>query len=406
MHETINPEHISSAEIAVFIPSYNEKDNIGLVVKKASAGLKKFYPTMSSVLVNCDNNSPDGTKEAFFAAEGEVPRIYSSTPPGYRGKGGNLRNVFKIAAELSAKAIVIFDANLLSIKTTWIKSLVDPLLGGCSEYVTPMYVRHKYDAPLTRGLAYPLMRALFGRRVFQPISIDHAFSGRVNQLYLNARWEDDDRGYKSDLQMLSLAVMNGVPICQSFMAHPRISTLGKLDHDLGKSFSYTVRALFELMIETSGFWRQIKRSRPTIVAGSDESPKNPPPLIEVNRPYLLENFIDLGRRSQKTWSGVFSPDLHLELAAMLTQAENGASPPLEAGLWSRLIYEAALAYKRSGPEAGMELASALAPLFFLKGLTVNVLSETMSGSQYNSYLESEALCFEREKQYLTEAWPH
>lgn len=404
MHEMINPDQLSKVDIAVFIPSYNEAENIGLVVKKASAGLKKFYPDLASVVVNCDNNSADGTKEAFFGAECEVPRIYASTPPGYRGKGGNLRNAFKIAADLSAKVVIIFDANLVSIKTTWIPSLAEPILRGNAEYVTPLYVRHRYDAPLTRGLAYPIMRALFGRRVFQPICIDHAFSGRVNQIFLDSEWDDDDRGYRSDLKMLSTAIINQIPICQSYMAYPRISTVGKLDRELDKAFIYTVKAVFDLMVETSNFWPGIKRSRPTILAGADESLKNPAPQVDVDRAYLLNSFIELGSKAKKAWSQFLSPELNLELTALLNHAENGAMPPLEVSLWCRILYESALLYKNCGEDSRLELSSSLTPLFFLKGLTVNILSEDMSQSQYSSYLENEAICFETAKREVTDLW--
>lgn len=404
MHETINPERISKADIAVFIPSYNEAENIGLVVKKASTGLKKFYPDFTSVVVNCDNNSADGTKEAFFAAECEIPRIYISTPPGYRGKGGNLRNAFAAASGLSSKAVVLLDANLVSIKTTWIKSLIDPILDCSMEYVTPLYVRHKYDAPLTRGFVYPMMRALFGRRVFQPISVDHAFSGRVNQIFHETNWDDDDRGYKSDMKMLYTVISNQIPICQSFMAHPRLSTLGKLDLNIGKAFSHTVKSLFELMIETADFWRNIKRSRPTILAGADESPQNPAPLVEVDRAILLDGFLDLGESAKRAWGKYLSPALTMELTALFNQAENGSVPSLEVELWKKVIFEAALVYKNIADDSRLEVAASLAPLFLLKGLTVNILAEDMSENQYHSYLESEALCFELGKKELTEAW--
>lgn len=404
MHEMINPDQLSKVDIAVFIPSYNEAENIGLVVKKASAGLNKFYPDLASVVVNCDNNSADGTKEAFFSAECEVPRIYASTPPGYRGKGGNLRNAFQIAADLSAQVIILLDANLISVKTTWIHSLADPIINGLSEYVTPLYVRHRYDAPLTRGLAYPIMRALFGRRVSQPICIDHAFSGRVNQIYLETQWDDDDRGYKSDLKMLSTAIINQIPICQSFMAHPRISTVKKLDRELDKAFGHTVKAIFDLMIETSDFWLDIKRSRPTILAGANESPKNPAPQVDVDRAYLLNSFIQQSLSAQKVWPQFLSPELNLELMSRLSQAENGGIPGLNVDLWCRILFESAVAYKKFAEDFRLELTSALTPLFFLKGLTINIAAEDMSRSQYSSYLENEALCFEAAKKDLVPIW--
>jgi hypothetical protein len=45
----------------------------------------------------------------------ETPKIYLSTAPGVRGKGNNLRNLFKKALELQARAIMVVDADLKSI---------------------------------------------------------------------------------------------------------------------------------------------------------------------------------------------------------------------------------------------------------------------------------------------------
>lgn len=407
MRETINPQNISKADIAVFIlscNSCNEAEHIDLVVKKASTGLKKFFPDFTAVMVNCDTASPIGTKEAFFAAECETPRIYIPQARGDNGRGGNLRNAFAMASELSSKAVALLDANLVSIKTTWIKSLVDPIINRSIEYVSPLYVRQKLDAPLTNGLVYPMMRALFGRRVFQPISIDHAFSGRVNQLFLKNNWDDDDRGYRADMKMLYTVINNQIPICQSFMAHPRLSALDQLDQGLSKTFGYTIKSLFDLMIETSGFWKSVKRSRPTILAGVDESPQNHAPLAHIDRGQILDNFIDLGESAQRAWRQYLSPALACELTSMLNQAENGSVPVLEPNLWRQIIFDSALVYKDVDSKSRLDLAVALAPVFLLKILTISILSEDMSESQYRNYMESEALCFEQGKKDLAEAW--
>ncbi len=404
VHEVINPEEVTRADIAVFIPSYQEADNIALPTKKAAAGLKKFYPDLSSVIVNCDNGSGDGTRTAFFEAECEVPRVYVSTPPGIRGKGANLRNIFQLAADFSARVVVVVDANLISIKTTWIKSLVEPVLAGSAEYVAPLYVRHRHDAPISQALAYPLTRSLFGRRVLQPICVDHAFSGRLNEIFRQRAWEIDDRGYKSDLGLLSTAIIHQAPICQSFMAHPRVTTLGSLDYDLSKAFSYVAGALFTLMLETWDFWSQVKRSRPTILAGVNEAPMNPAPLVEVDRDYLLASFIDCGREFRGVWVDIFSPPVLAAVERELTTAVSGGLPTMPIDLWCRVICEAALAFKTAGPNFRLDLAGALGPLFCVKNLTSSLASETMTERQYNAALESEALSFEMAKATLVEAW--
>ena len=89
-----NPQKIKQAEIIVGIPSYNEAETIGFVVEQASKGLEKYFPGKKSVIINVDNNSPDGTKQAFFGAEASAPRIYISTAEGIKGKGYNFHNLF------------------------------------------------------------------------------------------------------------------------------------------------------------------------------------------------------------------------------------------------------------------------------------------------------------------------
>ncbi|MDR2945244.1 MAG: glycosyltransferase [Candidatus Adiutrix sp.] len=404
-----NPDGVTAADIVVVVPSYKEAPHIGLPVKKASLGLTKHYPQLRSVIINCDNCSDDGTEAAFFNAESEVPRIYVSSPPGVRGKGANLVNAFRKAAALSPRAVLMLDANLLSVKTTWIPRLADPILNGTAEYVSPIYVRHKYDGPISRGLATPLLRALFGRRVLQPIHVDHAFSGRLNEIYLNSDWDLDDRGYKSDMFMLATAIMNNAPVCQSFLAYPRTTTLKKLDYDLSRSFSHVAGALFRLMLETDNFWTNLSRTRPTIMACGDDEPQMPPPQVELQPEALTETFLASGRAQQGRWAEFMPPDLCEFLESQLTLAANGGMPVIPMYWWRAAVFEAALAFKRAGsapePEARRDaVTAALAPLFVLRMLTVYTDSTQMTERQYNALLEDEALSFENGKKELTERW--
>jgi len=65
-NNVVNPHKIEKADIVVGIPSYNEADNISFVVKKADKGLARNFNNRKSVIINVDNNSSDGTKEAFL----------------------------------------------------------------------------------------------------------------------------------------------------------------------------------------------------------------------------------------------------------------------------------------------------------------------------------------------------
>ena len=76
----------------------------------------------------------------------ETPKIYISTEEGVTGKGNNLRNLFEKALELEAKAVLVIDADLKSISPMWIRNLAEPIFEDY-DYVSPLYIRHKYTLP-------------------------------------------------------------------------------------------------------------------------------------------------------------------------------------------------------------------------------------------------------------------
>ncbi|MFO7459749.1 MAG: hypothetical protein R6X07_03930, partial [Desulfatiglandales bacterium] len=117
----VNPDKIKKAELVVAVPSYNEADSIAYPVFHASEGLFRYFPEKGSVIINCDNNSPDDTKRVFLDTPTKVPKLYISTPPGVKGKGNNFKNLFRKVVELDAKAVVVVDADLKSITPEWIK---------------------------------------------------------------------------------------------------------------------------------------------------------------------------------------------------------------------------------------------------------------------------------------------
>jgi glycosyltransferase involved in cell wall biosynthesis len=123
----LNPHHVRSAEVIVGIPSFKEAHTISNVAATASQGLLEYFPNKKCVIINADNDSPDGTREAFLSTETKVPKIYISTPKGAKGKGRNVRNLLLAAVELQARAVVIVDADLTSFTPKWILRLGEPL---------------------------------------------------------------------------------------------------------------------------------------------------------------------------------------------------------------------------------------------------------------------------------------
>ncbi len=408
IYEEVNQQGVTEADLAVIIPSYKEAANIALPARKAGLGLAKNFPGLRAVVINCDNNSPDGTREAFLSAEFETPRIYVSTPPGLTGKGANMRNAFRKLVDLKVKAAAVIGANITSIRTRWIWSLLAPIVEGGAEFVSPIYARHKYDSPISKGFAYPLGRALYGRRVMQPICVDLAFSARLAKIYAAENWPDEDKGYAMDLRMLYLAIVNDAHVCQSYMAHPRVrlrASSSQSDHALSVSFRNVVESLFNLMMESEDFWRPIRRSRPTALAGVDEGLMNLPPQVEVDQKLLVDQFVRHSKKTQNMWLRVFGPELAEKLAAQAAACETtGAAPDIGIDLWRPAVYNAALAYKKTEPSARRAVASCLVPLFFAKGLDAYIKGRELDDRQFHALMEEDAGSFEAAKKDFVARW--
>ncbi len=268
--EKINPYNVESADLIVGIPSYNEADNIANVVEKSNEGLRKYYPEFRSVIINVDNNSPDDTRRVFLNSVNTVPKIYISTPPGVKGKGNNFYNLFHTAVQLNAKAIIVVDADLMSITPEWIRDLAYPILNEGYDFVTPLYSRNEYDGTITNNICYPLIYGLLGKDIRQPIGGDFAVSARLARYYLKQPWHKTTRQYGVDIFMTLHALLGDFKVCQV--------GLGAKIHKpsapkLGPMFTQVVGTLFETLLANKSRWEQLTTVQEIPLLGKRELDK-------------------------------------------------------------------------------------------------------------------------------------
>ena len=182
------------------------------MVRAVQAGLAKYFPDRKAILVNSDGGSSDGTMDVVdkVTIEDFQPLLISQrgtllskivTPyHGISGKGSAFRTIFQIAKELGVKACAVVDSDLRSITPEWIELLIRPVLERNFDFVTPYYLRHKYDGTITNSIVYPVTRALYGKHIRQPIGGDFGFSGRLAEFYLTKDvWESDVARFGIDI---------------------------------------------------------------------------------------------------------------------------------------------------------------------------------------------------------------
>ncbi|MGC8602293.1 MAG: glycosyltransferase [Desulfomonilaceae bacterium] len=396
-----NPNRIKSAEIVVGIPSLNEADLISFPTQQADHGLKKYYPEKSSVIVNVDNNSPDNTHRAFIETPTDAPKIYISTEGGVTGKGNNLRNLFDKALELEAKAVLVIDADLKSISPMWIRNLAEPLFEDY-DFVAPLYIRHKYDVTVTNSIAYPLTRALYGRRVRQPIGGDVAFSNKVTRCFVESDiWNEAIAHFGIDAWITTNAIKTHGAIIQSFMGRPKVHKMRDIDSQVGLIFEDVVGTIFELMLHFESFWKDVRWSRPTAVFGFGIGDIEVPPPVNVDTQMLWDRFVTGIREKWNVYSEALEKESLNKLEEVMDIPAMGFEFP--TGLWAKIIYDFAVAYKKAVLER-RELIRALIPLHYGKTLSFVIETEAMNNQQVEEFIEDQCLQFEKSKPYLVERW--
>jgi glycosyltransferase involved in cell wall biosynthesis len=397
----VNPEDITRAEFVVAIPSYNEADSIAFPVQQADRGIESFFGNRKSVIINCDNNSNDGTKEIFLGIRTNTPKIYISTEPGVKGKGRNFKNLFQKVVDLEAKAVVVVDADLKSITPKWIKHLGEPLFQDFG-YVAPLYVRHKYDGTITNSIAYPLTRSLYGRRVRQPIGGDFGFHGELAQVYLGSdTWSEAVANFGIDIWMTTLAMNENVPICQAFMGRPKIHRAKDPGSDLGPMFRQVVGTIFEMMIKFYPFWSQVKWSKPTSIFGFGLGETELPPPVKVNKETLFQKFQQGFKSCGRVWENALQKETFNKLREVKKMDTDRFDFP--TNLWINVLIDFAVGYRDKAWKED-ELLDSLIPIYLGKTLSYVKKTERMSIRESEEFIEEECVQFEASKSLLVQFW--
>lgn len=397
-----NPLSVSKAEMVVAIPTFNEADSIAHTTEQVDRALREFFGSLSSVIINCDNHSTDGTKEAFFDAPGIMPRLHVSTEPGVRGKGNNLRNLFEKVVELEARVVVVVEADVKNLAPHWIRNLGEPIVRGAG-FSCPIYVRHKYEATLTTAIIYPLLRSLYGRRIRQPNVGDFGFRGDMAKRFLDTPvWTESVQNYGIDIWMTTVALNARLPITQSIIGAPKVHRIKDPYTQLALQFHQILGTIFDLMGEYADFWRQVRWSKPTALFGADIQDIETPIAAEINANRLHSGFLQGFEHYATYWQEMFGQAVCHKLQEISGLGLQHFSFPTQT--WASILFDAAAAYHRMIPEERARLLDSLLPLYFGKVLSFVKKTERMSLQQSEEYVESECTVFEENKPSLVRSW--
>lgn len=404
-------DRLGPVDIVVGIPSYNNAGTIGHVVRAASAGLAKHYPDRRCLIVNSDGGSTDGTPMVVLREDvGDLPPLlvqHRAEPIhrvatgylGVPGKGSALRTILRVAERTGAKACAVLDSDLRSVTPQWVELLIEPVLGHGMDFVAPLYTRHKYDGTITNSIVYPVTRALYGKRVRQPIGGEFGFSGALASHWLGAgAWDADVSRYGIDVWLTTRAIVDGFAVCQSYLG-AKIHDAKDPGADLTTMFTQVVGTVFELMRTSREVWERVRGSETVPTFGFRYAVAAEPIAVNVER--LIAVFRQAVREVMPLWRRVLDADTCAVLEAL--DAAEAPAFRFPAETWVRVVYACAAGYQRR-TIARDHLLKAMIPLYL--GRTAAFVIETASSGTEEVEATVESLCgvFESLKPYLLERW--
>jgi hypothetical protein len=361
-----------------------------------------YFGSKNSVIINVDSDPRGRTKEVFLRTATEVPKVHLSTPVGTKGRGHTLKSLVTKAADLRAQAVIVLDATFKSITPVWIKNLGEPIFGGFS-FVSPLYLRHKYEGVLTSAIVYPLTRVLYGRRVRQPNGGDFAFGMTMAETYLHhpTGAENAVQRFGIDVWMITLAITQGAPICQSLVGRPKMQRSPDGIMPQVSACVDVVGTVFDLMRIFEGRWQKVKWSKPTAVFGFGMGDVEAPAPLEVSEADLYRAFVHGFAQYQTRWESLFDDKTFNKLTEIKDLPMAHFSFPSE--LWARILFRYAVAHKNEVTDR-QALLESLLPIFHGKTLSFVKKTERMSIQQAEEYIENECMIFEEMKSYLVADW--
>src|SRR4029453_3232726 len=131
-------ENLAPGEVAVSVPTYNNAATISKVVEAIRAGLGKDFEGVPAGLINTDAGSSDATTERV--GEAALPLVRATHPappgqlaavpfPGVPGRGASIQLSLGVARRLGARALVMLEADAVSIDDEGLHRLVRPGVG-------------------------------------------------------------------------------------------------------------------------------------------------------------------------------------------------------------------------------------------------------------------------------------
>ncbi|MDO8485078.1 MAG: hypothetical protein Q7S35_09055 [Candidatus Limnocylindrales bacterium] len=397
---------VGQVDILVGLPTLNNAATIVGVVRAVHECFTRDFPRLRTVMINSDGGSTDGTPDlirvASFTEADMVQTSHSlrtlhrvvAPYHGLPGKHAALRTVFAAGELMQAKVLVVIDPGGPATTADRVTELIAPIARADIEFLAPRYRRHPRDGVLITQLVRPLVRALYGVALDEPLGAEFACSRRFASHCLEQDiWNHEAARFAIDLWLRTEALAERFTVGQIWRPTKAAGTRTTLR----EAVRQVVLSLIESLRAHESFWLRTNDIAELPTWGID--PIVMPDVAIWNYQTLAEHARHDIVEIKPLLEEVLEPDVF----ARLIDDSSAASARLDDELWVRIVYTFAAATRR-GRTNIEHLADMFAPLYMWRASAF--MSQTASESPAIVQARLDSLCetFLRLKPVLVARW--
>lgn len=308
------------------------------------------------------------------------------------------RTIFSVTSRIGASACAVIASDLQSMTPQWLDCLLGPALELNFDLVAPLYARHKWEGLLNRSILSPLNRALYGKRICNPMGPDLGLSARLLRQVLDARVAlRRANPSQGAVPIASVAACADFQICESQLGARQQGPVDWMN--LSSLLSDFLGSVFFDMERHAAIWQRVRGSQPVTVFGSPEPVPEGTGSVDVQ--HMIESFQIGAANLQAVWSLVLPPMTLIEIRKL-------ARLPAEKfrmsdDLWVGIIYDFALAH-RIRVISRDHLLRSFTPLYLGWIASYAIEVEAADPWVVEDRLERLAMAYEAGKPYLMSRW--
>jgi hypothetical protein len=381
--------------VALTAPSFGE-DGGRRALERVTTALTQLAPGVRTVVIHSATALPPGELGAadgpvrLFPFPGGVP---DQAPRLGLDAGQTYRSVFAVHTALGARTCVVIGSDPGELAPQALRALVQPVLEGRADLVTPFYRRGRYDGLLTSSVVAPLFRALYGARLHFPIGGDFGLSGS-----LVARCLPVSGSVRRDpVWFASEAACAGLGLAQAHLGVPFPTQ--REPTEASAVLGAVLGPVFQDLEHRAPCWQRIRGSRSVATLGTPAPLRSDTAAPDTTR--MVESFRIGYANLQDVWRVLLPPATLLELKR-LTQLPPDAFR-MSDELWARIVFDFALGY-RLRMISREHVLGALTPAYL--AWVASYVREAKSAGEpaLAGMLERIGAAYEAQKPYLVSRW--